>query len=77
MLQEFQEARLEKSTGGNVWVLQVHRHKTCVQGSAHLILTPHLMEEVPGIPTIKQIFPQERREKAMAARVEIQGGKEV
>ena len=27
-LEEFKEARQEKSTGGDVWVLRVHRHKT-------------------------------------------------
>ena len=72
-LEEFKEARLEKSAGG---VLQVHRHMTQVQGSAHLILTLHLMEKMkkyleyvrPQQLHIKQsniiIFPQERREKA-------------
>ncbi len=33
-IEEFNNTRLEKSKGGDMWVLRAHRHKTQAQGSA-------------------------------------------
>lgn len=87
-LEEFKEARQEKSTGGDVWVLRVHRHKTQTQGSAHLILTVDLMDKMRKY--LDHVRPQQvnvnpsdafflrnggKKLEHMAQRVEVQARK--
>ena len=43
---EFENNKKESSSGGDVWVIRVHRHKTMFQGSANLLLTEPLMRRM-------------------------------